>query len=114
MDTGIHATELWCAACRMHVTYRKINFMENGYRDWRLEIRCGCGELQDPGLRGLVREIYDRQVGVEILAMQEDTLSMRLGSAENAWLNRQVEAQNAERETEKRSGDPHPLQVLRT
>lgn len=83
-------TAMYCSACRRHVKYRRINFVQNGYADWRLEVFCGCGEIRDPTILKLVREMYGYQIGREILAMQEAALTARIGAHANEWLNRRL------------------------
>lgn len=85
-----YETTLFCSACRRHVSYRRINFARDQYPDWRLEVFCGCGDVRDPMLLGLVREIYGRRIGEEIKAMQEAALVAGVGVDVNEWLNRRV------------------------
>ena len=70
---------LYCLECHQFVSWQKSQFyLDNFYPDWRLDVSCGCGSIDDPEIAAMAREAYDLQLDVELATQQQNSLDAAL------------------------------------
>jgi len=69
-----------CPRCGGRLTWTKVTtYTAGGFYDWRLDIRCACGPVDDPETAARIRARYDKMTAHRIRTEQEKNLAAGIG-----------------------------------
>jgi len=70
-----HTLDTVCRTCGENVTWAVVRFHRpDGYSDWRLDVSCVCGTIDDSDRLEEARKAHDGHVGGEIAREQARAL----------------------------------------
>jgi len=77
---------IYCLECHQFVSWEKSQFyLDDCYPDWRLDVFCNCGMIDDPEILAIAREAYDLQLDAEIFNEQQNSLDAALTKGGNLY-----------------------------
>lgn len=79
--------DIFCLDCHRFVEWRKVEFYRDRYFNWRIEVSCGCGVLDDPELHEIARAEHDLQVDVELETLYRNALDAALSRSGNLYFD---------------------------
>lgn len=82
-----HVLDSVCRRCGEQLTWGVIRYYRpDGYFDWRLDVACGCGAVQDPEMLKAAGKAHDAQVTAKIAEEQKRSLG-KLDQILESWEN---------------------------